>query len=333
MSRVDELRPAPLEQECERLLRLDIADLDTSRLVDAACVACGGARCVHTFSKNGFRVNKCAGCGTVYVSPRLPQAELNRFFHFSRAMAFWSRRVYPSTIATRRDIMARRVARIGDALRALGLTVPVGRMLEAGAGFGTFLEQARAAGLARHLACIEPSPDCCRHIGDQALADSIAQCTLDTFPATEPFDLVVANGVVEHPESPRDFVATALRLLKPEGVLVVCSAGSDGPDTEVLREHAPNVEPPHSQNFISRAGWEAITAGLGARLLRCESIGEFDLDILEDAAAVHGGPLAVRLTEFLARPGLREAVQAALRDQGCSGFNFVVIGPGATVPA
>lgn len=333
MSRVDELRPARLEQECERLLRQDVADLDTGSLRDVACVACGDPGRAHSFAKNGFQVNRCAACATLYVSPRLPQAELNRFFHYSRAMAFWSDHVYPSSIATRRDIMARRVARIRTTLEALGQRSPVGRLLEAGAGYGTFLEQARAAGLARHLACIEPSPDCCRHIREAGLADSVAECTLDGYAAAQPFDLVVANGVLEHPESPLDFLAAALRLLAPGGLLVVCSAGSDGPDTEVLREHAPNVEPPHSQNFISRAGWQAIAGRLGARLLRCESIGELDLDIVDQAAAAHGGPMAARLAAFFARPGLREAVQGVLQAQGCSGFNFVVLAGDAAVPA
>ncbi len=332
MSLVDDLRPVSLEQECERLLQLDIADLDMSNLLEVDCVACGSAARADTFRKNGFQANRCAVCGTVYVSPRLPQSELNRFFHVSRAMAFWSHHVYPSSIDARRAIMSRRAVRIRTALAEMGLSLPLARMLEVGAGYGVFLEQARAAGLARYLACVEPSPECCQRIRDEKLAESIVEATLDSYTAAAPFDLVVANGVLEHPEAPIEFLTAALRLLAPGGLLVVCSAGSDGPDTAVLREHAPNVEPPHSQNFISRAGWQALAGRLGAGLLRCESIGEMDLDILDQAAAIHGDPMAARLAAFFARPHLREAVQTVLQAQGCTGFNFVVIARDAAVP-
>jgi len=99
--------------------------------------------------------------------------------------------------------------------------VPAGaRVLDIGAGTGTLAVTLRDRKGAT-VVCVEPDSDRAELARARGLTVHVTD--LDTFAATspEPFDVAVLADVIEHLPYPGPIIATARRLLKPTGHLLV----------------------------------------------------------------------------------------------------------------
>ena len=326
MALLERIRPSDIESQCRALLEADLARIDRSAVETVPCVACRSGKAEYSFDKQGFHYIRCAGCGTLYLSPRLTRQELERFFVESKGLAFWGDTIYPSTIEPRRRIIRERTQLINRMLTGQGMTLPVQRMLEIGPGFGLFLECARQFGIAEHIACAEPAAECVARIRRDGLADAVHHMTLEHLSQAETFDLIVANGVMEQVTDLKVLFEQILRHLTPNGRLVVCSASGDGLDSQVLRDLAPNVEPPQNQNFVSRRGWEALAQCVGLRMTAFESRGELDVELLQSNLPESDDPLAAALLARLRSPEFAADFQELLRKHSGSGFSVIVFG-------
>lgn len=117
------------------------------------------------------------------------------------------------------------------------------RVLDIGGGSGAFLDLARAKGhetLGLELSA-EAAAEACRK-GHKVLNESLE--TVDAASFGGPVDAITLFQVVEHLPNPRTFLATALNLLRPGGLLV-----ASVPNRYGLRRIAPldpmNLPPHH----------------------------------------------------------------------------------------
>ncbi|TWT65049.1 class I SAM-dependent methyltransferase [Allorhodopirellula solitaria] len=91
-------------------------------------------------------------------------------------------------------------------------------LLDAGAGRG-YLEHMNFRDQVRRAIGVDPSPEV---KGNPFLHESyIGMCDDMPFLDSESVDIAVSNNVLEHVETPRDFLAEVHRVLKPGGLLVV----------------------------------------------------------------------------------------------------------------
>lgn len=97
----------------------------------------------------------------------------------------------------------------------LGLIEPAGRVLDFGAGSGTFARQLAANGV--DIVCIEPDAGLRRELERRALRTSAG---LSEIPA-ESVDLAYSFNVLEHIEDDAAALAELLRVLKPGGRLLL----------------------------------------------------------------------------------------------------------------
>lgn len=210
------------------------------------CIVCNGPlspavqRPYSSYADRGtWRIDVCQHCGAGATMPRPTDDQLARCYEATYGYS------------THDLIEAEKRRRAAWLLKWSG--VRTGRVLDVGCMFGFLLDEARAIGLETHGIELSPGPA-------KAAADKghdVFTGTIEEFAAKHPglkFDAVFAQHVLEHIPDPREFLATAAKLLTPGGRLVVCV-----PNFEArLRKVAPSSwgwyqVPVHLHHFSSRA--------------------------------------------------------------------------------
>ena len=108
-----EIRPKEIFDEYLKLSAADATAMleQQADFVDVACPGCGAPRGEPRFVKNGFKINYCETCGTIYCSPRPSAAQLGRFYGESASSKFWAERFFPAVVDARREKLFRPKAR------------------------------------------------------------------------------------------------------------------------------------------------------------------------------------------------------------------------------
>ncbi|MEW5848258.1 MAG: class I SAM-dependent methyltransferase [Myxococcota bacterium] len=165
-----------------------------------------------TYARHGqYRIATCARCGCGQTEPRPSTEELSAFY--AREYQYDAHRL----IATEKR---RRARRILD--HALG---NARRVLDVGCMYGYLVEEAVARGA--YAAGVELSAGPAREARARGL--EVFHGTLEAYARTNPapFDLVVAQHVLEHVTDPALFLETARTLLAPQGRLCICVPNFD----------------------------------------------------------------------------------------------------------
>jgi SAM-dependent methyltransferase len=186
------------------------------------CVLCGSSESEEVHSSctfdlmnvEGFGTLKvrlviCRCCGLVYQNPRLDENERKRLY---RNQMF--------NTPSKEDAEAIKMKTLGEHIEVIRDFVDLkrgGKILEVGAGFGHCLSIFKEFGWECHG--IEPSIVCCD------FAKKFYQIELDqhfiedcNFPQSN-FDLIMANGVIEHLPDPRSTLSRFRSWLKEGAVL------------------------------------------------------------------------------------------------------------------
>lgn len=177
--------------------------------VDACPICASPARSV---VDAGASVVRCNGCGHRYVAPRPTQAEITRGYSLPTAYADWIEAAGPREAMWRRRFD-----------RVFGAVAP-GRMLDIGAGIGTFLAIARDRGWS--VAGTEVSTTAilkARELHDIAIGEGLAE---EAAPPG-PYDAICLWHVLEHLPDPAETLESC-RALMGEGGRIVLAMPNDG---------------------------------------------------------------------------------------------------------
>lgn len=225
-----------------------------------SCIICGGAKVHYNFSLADQRVEECAGCKLMRLSPQPTDEQLREIYDANYFIlsgdAEGQEHVSALKSSTASGYLDRLEAYVGRPL--------TGRLLEIGCGQGDFLSQAAARGLA--VTGIEYSPHsgeiAARRLGENGrviVGDISALAT-----SAEQFDFVVFTDVLEHVRDPRSFLRQVHSLLRPGGVAVVVVPSLDSLSARVMGVSWVEFKLEHL--------WYFSTANL-MRLLHHESFG------------------------------------------------------------
>jgi 2-polyprenyl-3-methyl-5-hydroxy-6-metoxy-1,4-benzoquinol methylase len=284
-----DIRPDHLMQAQAERFQNDVRRLlqHQDEFVQVSCPACGLPDAEKTFEKHGLTYVTCAGCRTMYVNPRPTPAILATYYATSENYAYWNKYIFPASEEARRTKIFRpRAQRIADIARRHG--IHDGALLEVGAGFGTFCEEARNLGLFHRVIAVEPTPDLaetCRKKGLEVIQAPIEQIDL----SGQMIDVIASFEVVEHLFAPKYFLESCASMLAPGGLLIVTCPNVQGFDILVLGKMSSAVDAEHLNYFhpsslahlVSTCGLETVeilTPGnLDAELVRKHLLsGELD---------------------------------------------------------
>ncbi len=325
--REDDIRPDELRAEQAAAQARDLERLLQGRdgFVRVRCPACDADQPRPAWSKQGLEYVACGACETVYMSPRPTAEQLRTFYETSENYAFWSTHVFPASEAARRERIfrprAERVVELCDRL------APDAReLLEVGAGFGTFCEEARRTGRFARVVAVEPAPDlaeACRSRGIEVIEAPIEAAALDGLA----FDVIASFEVLEHLFSPAAFVASCASLLRPGGLLVLTCPSVKGFDVSVLGPASDTVDAEHL-NLFHPASLSTLVERAGLELVETSTPGRLDLELVRKKALQGAVDLAdqpfVRQLALERYDELGAAFQDFLAEHGLSSHLWLV---------
>ena len=319
--REDDIRPKALLDEFFRRLRADAERLAARReaFVRVPCPMCGSDDARPAFEKDGFPYADCAGCGSLYASPRPTAEALADYAAHSEAVAFWSTHFYRQTADARRAQIFRPRAALAASLVTRGLVPAAGRFVDIGAGYGLFLEEIRALETFGAITGIEPDArlaETCRASGFDVVERAVEAIADGSVGA----DLASAFEVLEHVFSPVEFLRACARTLQPGGMLLFTTLTVSGFDLQELREHSRSITPPQHLNFASVEGMERLIARAGLEMVSITTPGRLDVDIVRNRLAAEPELPVSRFARAVAAAdeATRQAFQRFLSDHRLS---------------
>lgn len=160
------------------------------------------AACPHLVTN----VVKCSRCGFVFCNPAFLGADAieSEFYGSAETYYFDIDKSVESMFQQRVDLLKKHLL--------------VGSGLDVGCGRGEFLRQLAHNGYA--VRGVEPSIGLSEFAAKTA-GVAVINCKLEDAEITEPVDFISSTHSLEHMDHPQAFLATALKLLKDDGVLFV----------------------------------------------------------------------------------------------------------------
>jgi SAM-dependent methyltransferase len=184
-----------------------------------ACDCCGGSSWEYSFSANGLDLGRCPQCGLYYVS------QLETFQHYEDTG------IPISAALQMKNEMFRR-SEFESYIQTVSKFAPVGKWLEMGCGTGMLIKLATDRG--KPIEGIELTAS------RAVLARQFSQATIHEKPIedlnlpNESVAAVIAINVFSHLRAPSKTLAEVMRVLVPNGVLLLVT-GEIGPG--LRKEH------------------------------------------------------------------------------------------------
>jgi SAM-dependent methyltransferase len=234
-----------------------------------ACPTCDGRRVHLAFVKDGYDMQCCDDCGTLFVG-RDPatidfQSLYGEGYYTGGEGAVFAD--YIGQQALRRAHARRRLWM----LRNLPPRLPSGgRLLDVGCAAGFFLAEARAFYDVQGVELSAWSSAYAReHLSLPVFTGTLQQAAL----APDQFDVVTLWDVIEHVADPVPLLAEAARVLRPGGRLVLTTGDWGSAYARARGAHWHLMEPPWHLTMFSRATMARAGRRAGLRVLHCASEG------------------------------------------------------------
>jgi SAM-dependent methyltransferase len=228
------------------------------------CPACGSEKTEDSAIYNGYPLRRCNCCGFIFTTERTFSSTQYEDVYSGvtayRMMLDDARQTYEGKKGYRELWWFKR-----KALRWIRSRMSSGRLLNVGSGPGTLLIVARRK-YGFEVQGIEPAsaavaianefrvPTYCGTIEEFERKNSIK------------FDAITSFEVLEHVPDPLSLLASARRLLKKEGVMILSMPNLDDP--YCLKQQIAPAMPPIHINFFSRNSLRVILDRAGFELKR-----------------------------------------------------------------
>ncbi len=299
----DEIRPEDIFNEFMNLSAADAEGFfDKSKFVEVSCSGCGFDSVQSSFVKYSFRYNHCAGCGSIYVSPRPDLSELTRYYSVSKSQKFWSEKILKKTGEKRKEsIMLPNITRIEEILAGAGRNPK--RILDIGAANGTFLSEWKKRHSKAELYGIEPckeSAQQCEALGINVYEGSVED---EAEKGSVCGDLVTCFEVIEHVQDPEIFAKAIYKVTASKGMAIMSCLGADGFDIQLLWEKSRSLMPPYHLNFLSQKGMQGLFSKAGFERVEIFTPGRLDVQIVQKSIERGISPELSRFEKLLLSRG------------------------------
>lgn len=280
--REDDIRPQHLDVDKDAAYARDLQRLldRGDEFVEVPCPACGARDGEQVYGKHTLCYLACGTCATVYISPRPSPAVLQDYYENSELYAYWNEHIFPASEEVRRERIFRpRVERL------IGIVErhrpEASTLVEVGAGFGSFCDEARASGRFSTIVAVEPTPSLAQTIRDKGhtvLEAPIEEVDLSRF---GPIDVLAAFEVFEHLFDPQELLRVCRDALAPNSLLVLTCPNAHGFELDVLGEVADTIAAGHL-NYFHPASLRLACERVGLEVLEQSTPGVLDADIVRN---------------------------------------------------
>jgi SAM-dependent methyltransferase len=320
-----EIRPQAIFEKYLEISAQDALAMqaDSAEFPATDCPACASSHKEEIFQKNGFHIQSCLECFSIFCSPRPSQEQLKFLYAKSPSSHFWAKEFFPQVAEVRREKLFRPKAKlIFEKFQKLGFNPRT--ICDVGAGHGFMLEEMHAFWPSSSLYAIEPGGEMagiCRRKGFQVLEKTVEEANEWANSA----DLVTSFEVIEHVYEPKSMIEAIYNLVKPLGYCLVTGLGGDGFDIQVLGKESKSVFPPHHLNFMSIKGLDILFRRAGFKEVEITTPGKLDVDIIQNSLNSMHEDLPLFVRTILARDeATRQDFQKFLADHQLSSHVWVL---------
>ena len=276
----NEIRRSDLAAETQRLYKIDQQNILELKdmFVEVDCPCCHASQRELAWERDGFRFNECCNCQSIYVSPRPTPEILSEHYRTSLSEAFWIKEIYPNSEQARREkIVKPRVEKVKQFVEKYG--VARSRLIDVGAGFGTFCHVVSETGLFNEVIAVEPNlvPGAeMLHKGVSVINDRIEN--LSNLNA----DVITSFELIEHLFAPCKFIEKLYAALNPGGLLVITTPNIQGFDLATLRNVSDNTTAPDHINYFHIESLKSLLEAHSFNVLEVLTPGKLDAELVRN---------------------------------------------------
>lgn len=291
----ENIRPDHLMRKNAKLHAEDVQQLLRHRkeFVEILCPACESNNYHVVFKKDGFTFVTCTKCETVFINPRPTFEMLIEFYAMSKSIKHWNDKIFPASEDSRRSqIFTPRVKRVIELCRKHNTATKI--LLDVGAGFGTFCEEAKKMNVFDKVIAVEPShglAESCRRKNLDVIEKPIEEANLDKVSVITNFELI------EHLYWPKDFLLACGRALPMDGLLILTTPNIKGFDLIVLGELSDNIGGPNHLNYFHPISLSHLLQRCGFEVIEIMTPGKLDAELVRKK--ILSGELEVSSYPFL----------------------------------
>lgn len=277
------IRPENLIQKYFELCKQDEKFYFNSvKKTEVNCVACNSKLKNHKYFKGSFGYASCLKCGTLYNNFRPSIKHFENFYKYSESSKYWANVFLPKVAKTRiKKIFKPNAKKIHEYIQESKIKKPK-KIIDVGAGQGLLLDELSKIFPKTDFFAIEPSKkfsDICKQKGYHAYNNILEKITFkDPIEA----DISISNEVIEHVYSPYNHIKKMKKITRKGGLIIFTTLTIDGFDLMLLGNKSSQILPPHHINFLSLKGFEYLSKRLGLKLLKIETPGKMDIDIVNN---------------------------------------------------
>lgn len=233
------------------------------------------------FLKNGFMYRQCYKCSSLYVSPRHPIENFEKFYLQGKSVKFWSEKFYKETEKSRKKKLWE--PKVNDLIKHPILERPISEyiIVDIGGGYGVFAETIKNAN-PKEVIVIEPNSKLagiCRKKGVYVIESFFEKKIKDKLP--KGLKIFTSFELIEHLYDPRQFLLSLREIMSKGDIIYMTTLTSSGIDIKELNENSKAITPPHHINFLSVNGIEELFESEGFEEIQITTPGKLDLDILK----------------------------------------------------
>ena len=219
----------------------------------ADCPACG---CVtgqtHLYSKNGCDILRCTSCGLGHTQT----GSFNPTAYYTQDYFTGGHSDGYADYLGAEPVLRREFSHTVAFLRRYKES---GRLLEVGAAYGFFLQEARSA---FDVTGIELSADAAQHARSRGLTVATGAADEQTLDGLGSFDAIVLLDVIEHLPHPDVTLAICAEHLNPGGVILLTTGDFASPLARLTGAHWRLMTPPQHLWFFTPASLRSLAARL-----------------------------------------------------------------------
>jgi SAM-dependent methyltransferase len=204
-----------------------------------------------------FRVVTCSDCGFHYLDPRLKESNMLELY--GDDSYFCNQAVGYSDYEKQENALRLTFKRFLKTLHTKGFTG--GSLLEIGAGYGFFLDEAREYFDFR--AGTEMSRTAAEHAASRV--DLLVHGGIDKLDKGVDFDCIVLSHVLEHIYQPRNFLESIMKHLKPDGKLIIVTPDMGNFWRLIMRSSWPSFKVPEHVLFFDSNSLVRLLKSCGFR--------------------------------------------------------------------
>jgi SAM-dependent methyltransferase len=236
-------------------------ELIRSRLDASSCPLCGNGETARFFPScfdtgRRLEIRECDRCQVAWQWPRVHAGieESAKYFDaaYERNDAYFNNDAKETICTLYLDYLD-------------GIVEDRGRLLDLGAGFGSFVNAARDRGW--DAIGVEPSATGARRAKNQFPNIEIIHGALEDVPADLTFDVITMWDVVEHLDDPMDLLRQAGGRLRPGGLLVVETGNYESAERSqagldwwgYLSDHRWCLNPPALSRMLRDCGFSDVS--------------------------------------------------------------------------